>query len=101
MIEGVQRYKRIEGVKEALSKIAEKTLPAGRQSASFRDLLGSIDKPCLIVWGDKDAIIDPVQSEGLPAQVTLIRLPDVGHMPHLEAAAAVNEKLAEHFKATK
>jgi pyruvate dehydrogenase E2 component (dihydrolipoyllysine-residue acetyltransferase) len=98
MIEGVQRFKRIEGVKDALSKIAEKTLPQGRQTMSFRDLLGTMEKPCLIVWGDKDAIIDPDQSEGLPSQVTLIRLPDVGHMPHLEAASTVNEKLSEHFQ---
>jgi pyruvate dehydrogenase E2 component (dihydrolipoamide acetyltransferase) len=99
MIEGVQRFKRIEGAREALRAIADKTLPGGRQGASFRNLVAKAPVPILIIWGGKDAILDPKGADGLPASVEVVRLDEAGHMPHLEAASAVNGKLAAHFDA--
>ena len=52
----------------------------------------------LIIWGDRDAILDPAAAQGLPSSVEVIRVQDVGHMPHMEAAGAVNRKLAEFFE---
>ncbi|RUP08851.1 acetoin dehydrogenase dihydrolipoyllysine-residue acetyltransferase subunit [Hyphomicrobium sp.] len=98
MIEGIQRYKRLEGVAKAIQTIAAKTLPGGRQTSSFRDLLEKTNKPILIVWGEKDAIIDAAQAEGLSGKISIIRLPGVGHMPHLEAANTFNDRLIEQFK---
>ena len=40
MVEGVQRFKRLEGADEALRAIGERNLPSGRQTANFRDLVG-------------------------------------------------------------
>ena len=99
MIEGVLRFKRIEGAREALRAVADKTLPGGRQGASFRDLVAKSPVPILIIWGGKDAILDPKGADGLPASVEVVRLGEAGHMPHLEAASAVNGKLAAHFDA--
>jgi pyruvate dehydrogenase E2 component (dihydrolipoyllysine-residue acetyltransferase) len=99
MIEGVLRFKRIEGAREALRAVADKTLPGGRQGASFRDLVAKAPVPVLIIWGGKDAILDPKGADGLPASVEVVRLDEAGHMPHLEAASAVNSKLAAHFDA--
>ncbi|MBN9291891.1 MAG: hypothetical protein J0H36_12475, partial [Hyphomicrobium denitrificans] len=75
MIEGIQRYKRLEGVKEAIETIAAKTMPQGRQAVSFRSLVEKTDKPVLVVWGEKDAIIDPRHSEGVASTVSVVRLP--------------------------
>jgi pyruvate dehydrogenase E2 component (dihydrolipoamide acetyltransferase) len=99
MIEGVLRFKRIEGAKEALRAIADTNLPSGRQTASFRDLVQENRAPVMIVWGERDAILDPAAAEGLPSSVEVVRLGNAGHMPHLEAASAVNSKLAELFEA--
>jgi pyruvate dehydrogenase E2 component (dihydrolipoyllysine-residue acetyltransferase) len=99
MIEGVLRFKRIEGAREALRAVADKTLPGGRQGASFRDLVAKAPVPVLIIWGGKDAILDPKGADGLPASVEVVRLDEAGHMPHLEAASAVNGRLAAHFDA--
>ncbi len=99
MIEGVQRFKRLEGAKEALRAIADKNLPSGRQAASFRDLVDEVPIPLLIVWGERDAVLDPAAAKGLPASVEVVLIENVGHMPHLEAASAVNERLTRHFDA--
>ncbi len=97
MIEGIQRYKRLEGVGKAIQTIAAQTLPNGRQTSSFRNLLENTNKPVLIVWGEKDAVIDPHQADGLPGKIAVVRLANVGHMPHLEAANTFNERLLQQF----
>ena len=99
MIEGVQRFKRLEGAKEALRAIADKNLPQGRQATSFRDAVDKMQVPFLVIWGERDAILDPAAAKRLPASVEVMSLANVGHMPHLEAASAVNERLARHFSA--
>ena len=53
----------------------------------------------MILWGARDAILNPAAAEGLPASVEVVRLENAGHMPHLEAASAVNGKLAGFFEA--
>ena len=99
MIEGVLRFKRVEGAREALRAIADKNLPSGRQTASFRDLVDENRVPVMIVWGERDAILDPAAAQGLPSSVEVVRIENAGHMPHLEAASTVNSKLAELFDA--
>ncbi|HEY1886445.1 MAG TPA: acetoin dehydrogenase dihydrolipoyllysine-residue acetyltransferase subunit [Roseiarcus sp.] len=100
MIEGVLRFKRIEGAKEALRAIADRNLPAGRQAASFRDLVQEDRVPVMIVWGERDAILNPAAAHGLPSSVEVVLVEKAGHMPHMEAASTVNSKLAELFEAT-
>ena len=99
MIEGVQRFKRLEGAKEALRAIAERNLPSGRQASDFRDLANENRVPLLVIWGARDAILDPAAAKTLPSSVQVVVLEAAGHMPHMEAASAVNEKLAQHFDA--
>ena len=45
-----------------------------------------------------DAILDPKAAEGLPPSVEVMAVKGVGHMPHLEAASAVNERLGRFFE---
>ena len=54
MVEGVLRFKRIEGAKEALRTIADRNLPSGRQTATFRDLVEEDRVPVMIVWGERE-----------------------------------------------
>jgi pyruvate dehydrogenase E2 component (dihydrolipoamide acetyltransferase) len=97
MIEGIQRFKRMEGTFDALEKIAGQTMPNGYQATSFRDAVSAIDVPILLVWGAKDMIIPAEQAKGLPASVKIVVLDNIGHMPQMEAANIVNERLAAHF----
>jgi pyruvate dehydrogenase E2 component (dihydrolipoamide acetyltransferase) len=91
MLDDILKHKRLDGATEALRAIADAVFPGGRQADDFRSLLGTLDVPVRIIWGARDAIIDPAQARGLPANVVVETLPDVGHMPHIEAAARVNE----------
>lgn len=97
MIEGVQKFKRLEGAQAALAAIASASLPDGRQARGYRAVVDRRHAPALVVWGAKDAVLDISGSEGLPEYVEIVRLEDVGHMPHMEAAGQVNEALARHF----
>jgi pyruvate dehydrogenase E2 component (dihydrolipoamide acetyltransferase) len=99
MIEGVQRFKRLEGAKDALRAIAERNLPSGRQASDFRALVNETRVPLLVIWGAKDRILDPAAAKTLPSSVQVVALDGAGHMPHMEAASAVNEKLSQHVDA--
>jgi pyruvate dehydrogenase E2 component (dihydrolipoamide acetyltransferase) len=97
MIEGVQRFKRIEGAKEALRAIADKNLPSGRQTADFRALIAENRVPLMIVWGERDTVLDPAAASGMPSSVEVVLVESAGHMPHMEASSVVNERLRGHF----
>jgi pyruvate dehydrogenase E2 component (dihydrolipoamide acetyltransferase) len=99
MIEGVQRYKRLEGAREALRTIAERNLPSGRQTSDFRGLVHENRVPTAVIWGECDTILDPAAAKGLPRSVEVMLVPGVGHMPHMEAAGAVNGRLVQRFEA--
>jgi pyruvate dehydrogenase E2 component (dihydrolipoyllysine-residue acetyltransferase) len=89
MIEGVLRYKRLDGVVAALTAIAAANMPEGRQAASFRHVLADPVRPAHIVWGRQDRIIPATDAEGLPAHVRVSIFEDAGHMAHMEKAAEV------------
>ncbi len=93
MVEAVARYKRLDGVTDALEKIAAASLrePAPCEiSAALRTQVGRL----LVLRGAHDNI---VSSGALPSGARLVTLEHSGHMPHLEEAGKVNELLLNHF----
>lgn len=95
MVEDVLRYKRIDGVRAALSRLAESTFPEGRQALDLRDRLEGLAMPVQVIWGEADRILPAIQAKGLPAGVAVHPLPDVGHLAHMEASQAVNRLIRE------
>lgn len=51
MVEGVLRYKRLDGVAAALQAIAAANFANGRQNTSLRATLAAIRVPTLVAWG--------------------------------------------------
>jgi pyruvate dehydrogenase E2 component (dihydrolipoamide acetyltransferase) len=100
MVEEALRYKRCDGVPEALAAIAAANFTATGQKTGLRALLPSIKAPIQLIWGKADGIIPVAQADGLPANITVHRLEGVGHMPQLEMASEVsrliNAFLANH-----
>lgn len=92
MAEDVLRFKRLDGADAALRRIAEASLAA---PPDYRAALAGLSTPALALWGDADRIVPAPAAE--IAGVALTRLPGIGHMPHMEAAQAVNGLLAAHF----
>jgi pyruvate dehydrogenase E2 component (dihydrolipoamide acetyltransferase) len=78
LVDDVLKYKRIDGVKEALATIA---------GAAFVDA-PDVDVPVLTIWGAEDRIIPP----GPDAEL----IDGAGHSPHMEAAGEVN-RLIDRF----
>jgi pyruvate dehydrogenase E2 component (dihydrolipoamide acetyltransferase) len=98
MVNDILKYKRIDGVTEALTQIAASNFPDGKQSNSFRQALASgTSVPTAIVWGDQDEVVDPDHSRGFGEEVKVHMIEGVGHMPHMEAANRVNEILLSHL----
>jgi pyruvate dehydrogenase E2 component (dihydrolipoamide acetyltransferase) len=98
MVEGVQRFKQIDGVPEALGKLSAAIFPDGRQPAGLASVLSSLAIPALVIWGGKDRILAPASHSDLPAGVRLEVIGEAGHMPHMEAATQVNRLIAAHMR---
>lgn len=67
-------------------------------SYDFRDRLGEIDCPTLVIWGREDVIVpqkDGDEYERLIPQARQVVMDDTGHVPMLERPAAFNRCLAE------
>ena len=82
------RFKRMDGVDEALRATADKVFPNGKQ-ADVPDL-SSLDVPILAIWGRDDKIVPVAHSENLPDEARVEVLENTGHMPQMEAAGRVN-----------
>lgn len=99
MINDVLKFKRLDGVGQALQRIAEAFFPGGKQASCFREGLAGLALPVSAVWGAEDEIVNPSDAAGLPESVAVHVLEHAGHMPHMEAASAVNRILLDHLAA--
>ncbi len=90
MIEDVLRYKRLDGVPEALAAFAEEWFPGGRQRVSLGDAAAALKLPVQIIWGREDRIIPAAHAEALASRLPVHILEQAGHLPHMEKAGEVN-----------
>ena len=90
MIEDVLRYKRLDGVPEALAAFAEEWFPGGRQRVVLGDAVAVLKLPVQIIWGREDRIIPVAHAEALASRVPVHILEQTGHLPHMEKAGEVN-----------
>jgi pyruvate dehydrogenase E2 component (dihydrolipoamide acetyltransferase) len=90
MIEDVLRYKRLDGVPEALAAFAQEWFPAGRQIVDLGDAVAALKLPVQIIWGREDRIIPVAHAEALASRLPVHILEQAGHLPHMEKAGEVN-----------
>jgi pyruvate dehydrogenase E2 component (dihydrolipoamide acetyltransferase) len=90
LVDDVLKYKRKDGVEQALSGLAADMFPDGAQAIDLRAELDDADRPVLVIWGADDQIIPASHAEGLPDSVEVHVLDGQGHSPHMEAANEVN-----------
>ena len=93
LVNDVLQYKRLDGVDEALRKVADNLFPDGRQ-AGVSDL-SDTPVPILAVWGREDKIVPAEHSENLPEQAEVEVLDGIGHMAQMEAAGKVNRRIGD------
>ncbi len=96
LVEDILKYKRLDGVETALRTIATEFCPGGKQAAVFREQMGQLPMPILVIWGAEDLILPVSHSRNLPPNVKTEVLAGSGHMVHMEAPAKVN-RLIQSF----
>jgi pyruvate dehydrogenase E2 component (dihydrolipoamide acetyltransferase) len=87
MVDDLLRYKRLDGVAEALRAIAGAAFDGDRQRMALRDRLGDLRAPVLAIWGAEDRIIPAAHAEAVERRHVIA---GAGHMVHIEQAEAVN-----------
>lgn len=97
MIEDVIKFKRVDGVEEALSTLRDR-LVAGADAAELRADLAKIPS-AMVIASKTDRIVGMVDESALPAGFEVVWIDGAGHMPHLEQAAMVNDLLVARVKA--
>ena len=90
MVEDVLKFKRLDGAVAALRAIAGANFSGSTQKVSLRDRLGAVTVPIQVVWGEADRVLPASHAEGLPDSVAVSRLPDAGHIAHMEKASEIN-----------
>jgi pyruvate dehydrogenase E2 component (dihydrolipoamide acetyltransferase) len=92
LVDDTLKYKRLEGVTEALTKLAGNAL--GEAVEAVPAELGAV--PTLVIWGDRDAIIAPPAVEALIRPGVSVKiLEGYGHMVQVEAATEVNSLIRQ------
>jgi pyruvate dehydrogenase E2 component (dihydrolipoamide acetyltransferase) len=90
MVEDVLRYKRLDGVAEALGTIAGAWFSGGRQSLDLAEQIATLQLPVQIIWGREDRIIPVSHAAALASRLPVHILEQAGHLPHMEKAGEVN-----------
>ena len=94
LVDDLLKFKRVDGVYDALTAIVDQLMADAQQAVVFRDSLDQIAMPVLVVWGDRDRIVPCEHSAGLPAGWQVKVFEDCGHMVQMEAARDVNTLIA-------
>ena len=97
LLDDLLKFKRLDGVQELLTLIADAVFADGAQTSVMRDDLSRLEMPVQVIWGAEDRIIPARHTEGLPDAVRVRVLEGAGHMVHMEKAAEVNRLLEDHI----
>ncbi|WP_248323815.1 MULTISPECIES: acetoin dehydrogenase dihydrolipoyllysine-residue acetyltransferase subunit [unclassified Caballeronia] len=98
MLDDLLKYKRLDGVSDALRSLNGGLFAGGRQSAQPGVKLAATEKPVLVIWGTKDQIIPAAHAKHAPEGATVRVFEDAGHMSQMEKANEVNALLKAHVE---
>jgi pyruvate dehydrogenase E2 component (dihydrolipoamide acetyltransferase) len=93
LVDGVLRYKRLDGVGDVLATLAAGVFPDGRQAAQAGRSLDPARWPVTVVWGSDDKVIPVTHADAVPDGASVVVLEKAGHMVQMERAGEVNELL--------
>jgi len=96
IVDDMLKFKRVDGVQDALTLLASRFVENGRQARSFRDQLSQMEVPLQVIWGAEDQIIPVAHAADLSETARVQIVESCGHMVQMEAAGEVN-RLIESF----
>ncbi len=95
MIEEVLKYKRLDGVTQALDAMAGAIFAGGRQAMDLASDLTRATAPIQVIWGADDQIVPADHAENRPDGIDLHLLPETGHLAHMERASEVTKLMGD------
>ncbi len=94
MVDDLLKYKRIDGVAEALQALAASLFAGGTQHNLLAGQIAELGIPILVIWGTEDRVIPAAHAQNAGA-ARIEQLEDAGHMVQMEQASRVNELILE------
>jgi pimeloyl-ACP methyl ester carboxylesterase len=82
-------------------RLADGLFEGSTQLFSVHDALARFSGPARVIVGKDDRIIPTDHADTVPAHVAVNRLPQVGHLPQLEAAALTARLVAETIRSAR
>ncbi len=79
--------------------ISETIVTETGQPELKREMLATVNYPVKLIWGTMDRVIPVSQTDGVPPNVAVHRLPGIGHMPQAEAPRIVYRLILENVAA--
>jgi len=98
MLDDLLKYKRLDGVSQALTQLGATLFAGGSQAAQPVLRLAGSQAPLTLVWGQADHIIPAAQATHAPAGATVQVLEGAGHMVMMEKAGEVNALILARVK---
>jgi pyruvate dehydrogenase E2 component (dihydrolipoamide acetyltransferase) len=95
MIDDLLKYKRIDGVHEALQQLAANLFADGRQQNLLSAQIAGLEIPTLVIWGTEDRVIPTAHAQNVGA-ARIEQIDGAGHMVQMEQASRVNESILGH-----
>lgn len=83
---------------ENQARLAAGVFSGSTQLFSVRDALSRFAGPARVIVGREDRIVPAEQADAAPSHVALHRLPQIGHLPQLEAAALVGRLVSQTIR---
>ncbi|MFV2093756.1 MAG: acetoin dehydrogenase dihydrolipoyllysine-residue acetyltransferase subunit, partial [Hyphomicrobiales bacterium] len=96
MVDDVLKYRRLDGVQEALSTLAVDLFDGGRQQTVLSREIAKMPSKPLVIWGEDDQVIPAAHTRNLP-DAHIAVLEGAGHMVQMEKAAKVNDLILDHI----
>ncbi len=88
-VEAAMRLRQDASLRAAQAQMAAVLFPDGTQAMDLTSALDRLEMPTRIIWGRRDRIVPWKHALRAPGRVSLNLFDNVGHLPHIEAAAAV------------
>ena len=98
LLDDLLKFKRLDGVSQALTQLGEVLFGGGRQAALPVTQLAGGKVPVTLVWGREDRIIPAAHAAQAPAAAKVQVLEGAGHMVMMEKAADVNTLILAQVK---
>jgi len=97
LVDDLLKFKRLDGVQQALQAIAKQMIRQGRQANDLREQFQQLTLPTQVLWGQEDRIIPVSHAKELSPTTTVEVFPNCGHMVHMEAATEVNRAIQRFY----